>query len=85
MNEITMTKKIDGDSSGSVMLRKMRNGPAPSICADSYRCPGMTWRPASSTMKEKPTECQRSTPMIVGRASCGFVNQLTLWIPIFDR
>ncbi len=43
---VTSTKKVVGLSSGRVMRKKRRTGPAPSIMAASYRFWGMPCRPA---------------------------------------
>src|SRR3954467_1295138 len=47
MIPVTRLKKMYGDSIGSVTLRNFRHGPAPSISADSYRCCGIPFSPAS--------------------------------------
>jgi hypothetical protein len=85
MNEMTVTKNRDGDSSGSLIRISSCHQFAPSILAASTRLAGIIWSPASKTMNEKPTVCHRSTPMMVASAVWLLVNSCRLCSPSLPR
>ncbi len=85
MTLMTLTKKIDGDSSGIVMEKNLRTGPAPSRSAASMIVSGMPWSPARKMTMLVPSPAQMPTTAIAINAVFGSVSQLRPSMPTAPR
>src|SRR5690606_3599694 len=75
ISESTMTKNVDGDSSGSVIPNRRRHHPAPSSDAASYRSGLMDCSPASRITMTNPRSFHAEARMIDGMAHAGSAHQ----------
>src|SRR5919204_3354274 len=80
----TTANRITGLTDGSVTQRMRCNGPAPSSCADSYRCCGTSSTAARKITIVLPTP-QRASSTSDGFDQCGDWNQSGPWIPRCPR